>query len=303
MHKLEYENIDKKDWFLVSWTLSNKCNYRCSYCPDILHDGSTGHADWEQVKSFIENFEVPGKQICYRISGGEPTYWKHFKDMAKLVSEKEHKFSFLTNASRDPKYFEEIKDYTDGMMISYHPGYASVIDIVAVCRAFLKPVILNLMMVPEAFEDMKVVAEKIYEYTDNVSIHPKVILDKTSGDFVSNNVLDYTEEQKQFIDTWPYYRDVEFYDLHRGDMLLDGQPITANDLILNGKNKFVDWKCWAGMDGINIDMWGDVYRADCQFGGKIGSIKEGYINLPSSPIVCKKNTCSCLSDLYIRKEQ
>ena len=64
MHKLEYENIDKKDWFLVSWTLSNKCNYRCSYCPDILHDGSTGHADWEQVKSFIENFEVPGKQIC-----------------------------------------------------------------------------------------------------------------------------------------------------------------------------------------------------------------------------------------------
>jgi hypothetical protein len=28
---------------------------------------------------------MPGKEICYRISGGEPTYWKHFIDLAKAV--------------------------------------------------------------------------------------------------------------------------------------------------------------------------------------------------------------------------
>ena len=47
--KLGYKDITKNDWFLVSWTLSNKCNYRCEYCPDILHNGSTGQPRWETV--------------------------------------------------------------------------------------------------------------------------------------------------------------------------------------------------------------------------------------------------------------
>ena len=81
---ISYENPDKVNWFLVSWTLSNKCNYRCSYCPDHLHNGSTGQPLWSTVERFIKNFKVD-KEICYRISGGEPTHYKHFMDMAKLV--------------------------------------------------------------------------------------------------------------------------------------------------------------------------------------------------------------------------
>jgi hypothetical protein len=82
--------------------------------------------------------------------------------------------------------------------------------------------------------------------------------------------------------------------------MYDEQYIDANKLILDGKNKFSGWKCWAGMDGINIDMWGNMYRADCQFGGAIGNLER--YKLPKDPIVCGKNICSCLSDIYIRKE-
>ena len=56
--KLVYKDITKNDWFLVSWTLSNKCNYRCEYCPDILHNGSTGQPRWETVERFIKNLKV-----------------------------------------------------------------------------------------------------------------------------------------------------------------------------------------------------------------------------------------------------
>jgi MoaA/NifB/PqqE/SkfB family radical SAM enzyme len=59
--KLDYQDKTKEDWFLVSWTLSNKCNYKCSYCPDILHNGTTGQPKWETVKNFVENFKVPSK--------------------------------------------------------------------------------------------------------------------------------------------------------------------------------------------------------------------------------------------------
>ena len=48
-------------------------------------------------------------------------------------------------------------------------------------------------------------------------------------------------------------------------------------------------------------MWGNMYRADCQYGGAIGNLER--YKLPTEPILCGKSICSCLSDIYIRKEQ
>ena len=123
--KLTYKDPAKNDWFLVSWTLSNKCNYRCEYCPDILHNGSTGQPQWSTVKRFVQNFNIKDKKICYRLSGGEPTYWKHFVELAELVKEEGHKFTFVSNGSQSPEYFKKIAPYTDGMMLSYHKAYAN----------------------------------------------------------------------------------------------------------------------------------------------------------------------------------
>jgi len=302
--KLEYQDKSKEDWFLVSWTLSNKCNYRCNYCPDILHNGSTGHADWNKVENFISNFDIPGKEICYRISGGEPTYWKHFIDMAKLVKSKGHYFTFLTNASHKLSYYKEISQYTDMIMISYHPRYADANVIINIANEINIPIVLNLMMDPaEDFENLNGIAMQIQQDTDNVWIIPKLVVDKTSSEFPTNKVSDYSEEQMKWLNNWKWYGNTQL-DLNkffRGELLLDGQEITANDLIIKEKNKFKGWDCYAGLHGINIDMWGQMYRADCQYGGNIGNLAE--YELPKDVIPCGKDICSCLSDIYIKKEQ
>lgn len=297
--KLTYKNPKKEDWFLVSWTLSNKCNYRCSYCPDILHNGSTGHADWKTVSNFVKNFLKPGKTICYRISGGEPTYWKHFIDLAKLVKSQGHIFSFLTNGSQDIEYYKEISQYTDGIIISYHTEYADIDHFINISKNIDCPMFVNLMLVPDKFNDLMSLAKKMFEKGNNINIWPKLILDKSEV-IVSNKVINYTDEQKTIIKNWPFFKKLNDEFLHRGEMLLNGEEITANDLIINNLNNHKNWKCWAGLHMINIDMWGDIYRADCQQGGPIGNLKN--YHMPINPIVCSANTCSCLSDIYLRKE-
>jgi MoaA/NifB/PqqE/SkfB family radical SAM enzyme len=147
--KLTYADSTKEDWFLVAWTLSNKCNYRCTYCPSYLHDGSTGHPEWDTIEQFVKNFNIPGKSICYRISGGEPTYWKHFVNLAKLIKEQGNYFSFLTNGSQTVEYYKEISKYADGIMISYHDEYANADHIINIANAIECPVVINLMMVQE----------------------------------------------------------------------------------------------------------------------------------------------------------
>ncbi len=298
--KLTYKDPAKNNWFLVSWTLSNKCNYRCEYCPDILHNGSTGQPQWSTVKRFVQNFNLKDKKICYRLSGGEPTYWKHFIDLAELVKEEGHKFTFISNGSQSPEYFKKIAPYTDGMMLSYHKAYANPEHFIKIINESKIETVINMMLLPCDFEEIFALAEKIYSSTARASIVPKVIVDKTSSENITNEVMTYTEAQKQLIKDWPFSRKVNDEELHRGAMMLNDEVVNANDLILQDKNKFSGWNCWAGLHGVNIDMWGNMYRADCQFGGAIGNLER--YKLPKEKILCGKERCSCLSDIYIRKE-
>ena len=267
--KLTYKDPAKNNWFLVSWTLSNKCNYRCEYCPDILHNGSTGQPQWSTVKRFVQNFNLKDKKICYRLSGGEPTYWKHFIDLAELVKEEGHKFTFVSNGSQSPEYFKKIAPYTDGMMLSYHKAYANPEHFIKIINESKIETVINMMLLPSDFEEIFALAEKIYSSTARASIVPKVIVDKTSSENITNEVMTYTEAQKQLIKDWPFSRKVNDEELHRGAMMLNDEVVNANDLILQDKNKFSGWNCWAGLHGVNIDMWGNMYRADCQFCGAI----------------------------------
>ena len=298
--KLTYKDPAKNNWFLVSWTLSNKCNYRCEYCPDILHNGSTGQPQWSTVKRFVQNFNLKDKKICYRLSGGEPTYWKHFIDLAELVKEEGHKFTFISNGSQSPEYFKKIAPYTDGMMLSYHKAYANPEHFIKIINESKIETVINMMLLPSDFEEIFALAEKIYSSTARASIVPKVIVDKTSSENITNEVMIYTEAQKQLIKDWPFSRKVNDEELHRGAMMLNDEVVNANDLILQDKNKFSGWNCWAGLHGVNIDMWGNMYRADCQFGGAIGNLER--YKLPKEKILCGKERCSCLSDIFIRKE-
>ena len=298
--KLTYKDPAKNNWFLVSWTLSNKCNYRCEYCPDILHNGSTGQPQWSTVKRFVQNFNLKDKKICYRLSGGEPTYWKHFIDLAELVKEEGHKFTFVSNGSQSPEYFKKIAPYTDGMMLSYHKAYANPEHFIKIINESKIETVINMMILPSDFEEIFALAEKIYSSTARASIVPKVIVDKTSSENITNEVMTYTEAQKQLIKDWPFSRKVNDEELHRGAMMLTDEVVNANDLILQDKNKFSGWNCWAGLHGVNIDMWGNMYRADCQFGGAIGNLER--YKLPKEKILCGKERCSCLSDIFIRKE-
>lgn len=298
---LSYADPQKINWFLVSWTLSNKCNYRCSYCPQHLHSGYTGQPLWTTVERFIKNFSVPGKEICYRISGGEPTYYKHFIDMAKAIKNSGHIFSFLTNGSQSVEYYSEINPYTDGLILSYHHEYCDVKHFVEIANLMNGKVVVNLMLTPDNFNEIMNVAQYMYDNAPNMLIWPKIVLDKSVANNISNKVVNYTTEQKKIIKDWPYKRVIDDHKLHRGGLLYNDKPITANDLILRDLNVHTNWQCYGGIDMINIDMWGNMYRSDCQQGGPLGNIERWM--LPTTPIICNASSCNCLSDIYLRKHR
>jgi len=300
MTVLTYHDPNKANWYLISWTLGNKCNYRCTYCPSFLHDGSAGWPEWDSVCNFVEKFNIDGKEICYRISGGEPTYWKHFPQLAELIKARGHIFSYLTNGSQTVEYYQKLAPFTDGMILTWHPQYADVDHFTNILQNVncLKGV--NIMLTPENFDQMIDIADTLYNASDSVAIWPKLVLDKADGSF-TNEPAKFSDQQQQILKQWPYLRNLKDQKLHRGKMILDGNEISANDLIITGKNNHQGWKCWGGVDGMAIDQHGDIYRTDCAYGGTIGNLSN--YELPTAPIICGKTKCTCLSDVYLRKEK
>jgi len=66
--------------------------------------------------------------------------------------------------------------------------------------------------------------------------------------------------------------------------------VTMAEMKSRKLNRFQDWTCTTGMNGIHIDFDGTVWRGTCRVGGQLGNMLSDW-QLPKDTIVCTKWTC------------
>ena len=87
------------------WSIHNKCNYQCSYCPEELHNGTLQWLSLEVLKGFVDKIEnhyikvLGHKNILFSFTGGEPTLWKDFKIFVNYIHQKGFKSGLTSNNS------------------------------------------------------------------------------------------------------------------------------------------------------------------------------------------------------------
>lgn len=81
---------------------------------------------------------------------------------------------------------------------------------------------------------------------------------------------------------------------------LQALPMNVNDLLMAEENNFSGWDCWAGVQNITIDNKGDVWRAICRQGEKLGSIFTDF-DVATETVTCQKKSCTCAADLHLSK--
>ena len=74
----------------------------------------------------------------------------------------------------------------------------------------------------------------------------------------------------------------------------------VNDLLMTEENQFSGWECWAGIQNITIDNEGNVWRAICRQGNKLGSIYSDF-EIPLDTVLCQKKSCNCAADIQLTK--
>ena len=113
-------------WFWVDWWLTNHCTWRCSYCPDILRNGTIAQPYLKDCEHFLEELASHARTLGLRpqikFTGGEPTEWHGLKDLLARAHGLDMSLGLRTNASTQHELWSQLCVYLDRVEIPSNLG-------------------------------------------------------------------------------------------------------------------------------------------------------------------------------------
>jgi MoaA/NifB/PqqE/SkfB family radical SAM enzyme len=277
----------------IEWNLGKRCNYDCSYCPSSIHDNSSAHTDIEILKATVDKLVALGKPIRLSFTGGEPTVHPKFQELITYCRFKGiHWISVTTNGTRPYEFYRILP--VDQYVFSLHLEYDWQ-------RVY------NTMSQLADKTTFKLIAQIMCHHDHMTSAYTLFARCLTDQIPATLRRIRWTEGDHDLFDDMRYHPD----DLKwikkqeatvQGNCIIDGEKVIhANDIIKLHLNKYKDWTCNAGLESLMINWDGDVHRATCRVGGSLGNIYEGTFIVPTDPVICDRNFCTCAADIPLTK--
>ena len=283
----------------VEWNIGKRCNYDCSYCPSEIHDNTSAHTDIEVLKKAVDTLASLGKPVRLSFTGGEPCVHPKFDELVRYAKYKGISWiSVTTNGTRPYEFYASLP--VDQYVVSVHLEYD--------WRRIFNTI--------ESLVDstsIKVIAQ-IMAHHDHMSsvlqLRARCLLAE-----IPNTIrrIRWTEGDHDLFDDMRYHPD-DLNWLKEQDATVKENTVIflkeepdmprlrhANDIIKLHLNQYKGWSCNVGIESLMINWDGDVHRATCRVGGSLGNIYQGTLNVPTTPITCDRNFCTCAADIPITK--
>ena len=115
------EIVSKTPQLNIMWVIGSRCNFACSYCPDVWHDKISPHKTLDELqqawRKLMKSLEKVEKQIVLTVLGGEPTMnpnlipflqWirKDFNPLNVIIS-------VITNGTATVEYYQTLIEHAN----------------------------------------------------------------------------------------------------------------------------------------------------------------------------------------------
>jgi organic radical activating enzyme len=292
------ENLDCT---IITMFIHNLCNFSCSYCSDFHRNGEfRWPQDWTPYVNLIKKQQTRSKYIHIEILGGEPTLWPAFHEFINVISDENVFVEWGTNGSRTLRYWEQLNENRSFVSFSWHSEYADDDHYYKVVELMQHKASVNctLMVLPTNFDRAVALYEKLKSL--NVEITPRF----TRVNIHETTLFDYTDEQRDWIKS-AYYNKMKPFGVSwqlPKNLHFDGQKVKFTDVVDKKMNKFLGYKCNAGIKRLYIAPDGRIKRCSKNVGGWLGNILTSDYTLPDTPVICDREFCNCKLDAIIEKE-
>ena len=281
----------------IEWNLGKRCNYDCSYCPSEIHDNTSAHTDIEILKRTVDQLAELGKPIRLSFTGGEPCVHPKFQELITYCRFKGiHWISVTTNGTLPYEFYRILPVNQYVFSIHFEYDWLRVVNTVQKLSDATK---INIIAQIMCHHDYMAGALQVRAMMLQAQI-PSTLrrIRWTNGDHdlfddmrYNGLDLDWLKSQEATVqpNTIIFYKNKPLEQRH------------ANDIIKLKLNQYKDWICNAGIESLMINWDGEVHRATCRVGGSLGNIYEGNFVVPSEPVTCDRNFCTCAADIPLTK--
>jgi MoaA/NifB/PqqE/SkfB family radical SAM enzyme len=301
--ELRHQFEKTENIILVDWSVSNVCNYACSYCPQLTHAGTHPFMRIKDILNFSERIvdhyvKNLGKEVYFLYTGGEVTLFRDFIALIRTQKQNGNRVSISTNGFRKLKFWEEAKKYLFQASLSYHVEFTDLEHFINVINLIKSDVYthVNIMIHPDYFQDCLDAAYRVLNATDDITIDLQIVL----KDFIEP--YPYASGQRELIieannDINSRLKLKRTRDSYRGLMKLkfsngSEELVKPGDLLTKNMHSWQGWKCYIGLEILVVDINGDIFRSWCGDCEKIGNIRDKDIKFPQEPHICTKSKCT-----------
>ena len=292
----------------VYWILTDFCNFKCNYCPDILHSGDfssgkkKGFPTYSDIIIFMDKLKEmisDGIHLNLQFGGGEPTLHPNFLDIIKYMNADNVHIGVTTNGSRSEEWWEEALPFLDNVTISLHPEFTKIDKVNSVAKHITDAgtnIMFNLSCDPDRWD-------RVLELYNNIDdslrrfVTPKVL--NYIGNSEKKNFT-YTNEQTTWIKTHMgrpipsenYVNSLIHFDDGSVENLFLGK------LTINNWNEFQGWKCKVASQSLMVNFAGEVKAGICN-AKSLGHLTE--FKIDKEDITCPFKYCPCPNDIKAEK--
>lgn len=284
-----------QDQIKVEWNLGKRCNYDCSYCPSSIHDNFSPHTNIDILEATVDKLCELGKPLRISLTGGEPAVHPNIEDLLDYFKRKDVFWvNLTTNGTRLASWYLQNEMYFNHLVFSLHFEH----DWMKVQHTIMKyhadterDFFVNVMAHHQHMPEVRGVVKRFSELGIKYAVRR---IRWTEGD---HNVFDDMRYSGNDLE-WLLAQDATASPNCRID---NDQIMHANDIIKLHKNNFKNWSCNAGLESLMINWDGDVHRATCRVGGSLGNIYNGTFTIPTQPVICDRDWCTCAADIPLTK--
>lgn len=284
-----------QDQIKVEWNLGKRCNYDCTYCPSSIHDNFSPHTDINVIEKAVDQLIALDKPIRISLTGGEPAVHPDIEDILEYFKRKGIFWvNLTTNGTRPSRWYLQQEMFFNHLVFSLHFEHdwrRVLTTILEYYDGTQTDFFVNVMAHHEHMEDVRFVVKKFKEIGVKFAVRR---IRWTEGD---HNVFDDMRYDGKDLE-WIMQQDATVKPNCNID---DSRTLHANDVIKLHQNNFKGWSCNAGIESLMINWDGEVHRATCRVGGSLGNIYTGTFKVPTEPVICTRDWCTCAADIPLTK--
>lgn len=273
---LNYKLFNKRTPLAVCWIITNKCNFKCSYCE--VWDRKKKELNTNQIFSIIDKLK---KKKVQRISifGGEPLLLKDIGKIIEYIKSKDIFVGLGTNGYLLKERINEVKN-VDTLHVSFDGSeeihnkqisngtYSRVLNGIKVAREKKIKVWATTVLTKNNINELNFILEKAKEIDFTTYFQP-VVNRALSGnvDFLFPNIIDYRKAISNLI----YYK-------NNGYKKTITNSLTNLKILKGWPNHNINIKCYSRYLRMFIDSNGDVYPCGFLIGkyNAKNIIKDGF---------------------------